>query len=160
VARLLGVTRGDRKGVSDPSPLVPELAPQIEELRRLTLASSDPSAPALYFHERLVTHPGFPALGVASEDATLVRILNDSVGRVLPGFAPQRWHIVQVGYCSLWHGLAEAFPVGLAVFFYFDDAGVGVVEASALGNGNPQYVRFTALPGTNPHSRFVKRGQA
>jgi hypothetical protein len=141
--------------------VAPELVHHIEELRRQTLESKDLSVPALYFHERLVTHPDFPALGSASEDATLGHILDDCVRRVLPGFQPQRWHMMQVESCSFWHGMAEAFPVGLAVFFYFDDAGMGVVEATALGNANAHYLRFTAVPGAAAHiPSFAKRGQA
>lgn len=127
-----------------------DLVAHIAELRRLTLESTDVSVPALYFHERLVTHSEFPELGAASEDVTLTRILDRSVQRVLPGFGPQRWHTMQVAACSFWHGMAQAFPVGMAVFFYFDDAGVGVIEATALGNANAHYLRFSAVPAVMP----------
>jgi hypothetical protein len=139
----------------------PELLRHIADLRRLTLESEDLSVPALHFHERLVTHPEFPSFGSPSQDATLVRILNNSVQRVMPAFKPERWHMMQVGSCSFWHGMAEAFPVGLAVFFYFDDAGMGVMEATSLSSPNAHYLRFTAVPGAAPTvSGLVKRGQA
>ena len=67
----------------------------------------------------------------------------------------------EVASHAFWHGMAEAFPVGLAVFFYFDDAGTGVVEATALGKANAHYLRFTAVPGANLNvPGFHKRGQA
>ena len=132
-----------REGTGPP---VPEaLQVPLAALRRSTLDATDLGVPWAYFHEELVSVPGFRDSGVAAHDPRLNQVLARVLGRLLPGAPPGRILSLRVGDFS--HGLIETLPMP-AVFFYFAAEDVGIVGSLGAG-GSGELARFSVaeLPG-------------
>jgi hypothetical protein len=131
------------------TPSSPELAAirdRIDTLRRLTMEGREIAEAVQCFHDQLVALEPFLALGHVAHDPLLEEIVQRVARAAGPPFDTASLRMTHVAEHGFWHGAACSVQGGLAVFFYFEELGVGIAHVlPSLCAGREHLLRFRGM---------------
>jgi hypothetical protein len=132
-------------------PPPPRLRDAIEKLRRLTLTSTDLSAPWGCFHDEIAAFAGVCTYGRKADDARLRDVVERIAAHVAPSVRPAA-AMLTFRLDDFSHGVLEASPCPI-VYYHF-----GREDRGALGFTAPPLdrlmVRFSIVAEVAPHVPF------
>jgi hypothetical protein len=119
---------------------------RIDKLRRLTIESREIAEAVQCFHDELVALEPFMALGHVAHDPLLEEIVRKVTRAAVSPFDATSLRMTHIAEPGFWHGVACSAQGGLAVFFYFEEPGMGIAHVlPSLSASREHFLRFRGI---------------